>query len=177
MTLLAKRYATALHLAARDQGVIDAVASDLQALHEGLQDPVVAALWQSPELSGADRMRVAEKLAQGRHALVGNLLQVLLHRHRQEVLPDLYPQFRAIVMAERGEVEAVVETPRPLADAELERLRATAQQLSGKTCHLSVAVRPELIGGVRLTVGNVLYDGSVQSALQQLEQKLLQAAV
>jgi len=35
-----------------------------------------------------------------------------------------------------------------------------------------VRVRPELLGGIRLVIGNVLYDGSVRKALAQLEQQL-----
>ena len=71
-------------------------------------------------------------------------------------------------------MEGVVETPRPLGPDDLARLQELAQKLCGKKCSLSVRVRPDLIGGVRLFVGNMLYDGSVKSTLEQLEQKLLQ---
>ena len=73
--------------------------------------------------------------------------------------------------------KSVMESPRPVGADELAQLQQIARKLSGKTCVLSVRVRPELIGGVRLFVGNVLYDGSVKSNLEQLEQKLLQASV
>ena len=57
------------------------------------------------------------------------------------------------------------------------RLEALAGRLSGKKVRLAVAIRPEVLGGVRLRVGNVLYDGSLQSQLGQLAQKLAQASV
>lgn len=177
MTLLAKRYATALLLAAKAQGAVDAVLHDLEALHPGLQDRTVRALWLSPEVSLQQHTALAQKLAAGRSPLVGNLLHLLLRRRRPEVLFDLAPAFRALVLQERGEVEGVVETPRLLAAEELQALAVLAQKLCGKKCSLTVRMRPELIGGVRLIVGNVLYDGSVQSALQQLEQQLLTAPV
>lgn len=177
MTLLAKRYAVALHLAAKAAGAADDVERDLAALHVALQDRAIAALWLSPEVSTAARERVAAKLAQGRAPLLGNLLAVLLRRRRQEVLPDLYPEYRALAMAERGEVEGTVESPRPLSAEDLQRLQDLAQRWSGRRCTLAVRIRPELLGGVRLIVGNVLYDGSLKSGLEQLEQKLLQASV
>jgi F-type H+-transporting ATPase subunit delta len=177
MTLLAKRYASALHLAAKAGNAVAQVEHDLQALHAGLQEPIVRALLTSPRESLADRTRVVEKLAAGRHALVQNLLQVALVRRRQEMLPDLYPAFRALCMQERGEVEGVVETPKALGEDEVARLSEMAKSLCGKKCVLTQRIRPELIGGVRLIVDDVLYDGSVQSSLQQLEQKLLQTSV
>ena len=177
MTLLAKRYATALHLAAKAQGAVDAVLRDLDALHVAMQDRAVRSLWLSPDVRGAARTRTAQKLGNGRSPLIANLLAVLLRRRRQEVLADLYPAYRALVLQERGEVEGVVETPRPLGQGELAQLEQMAQRLCGRKCSLAVSVRPELIGGVRLLVGNTLYDGSLKSSLAQLEQRLLQVPV
>jgi F-type H+-transporting ATPase subunit delta len=177
MTLLAKRYATALHSLAQEQNAVDAVGSDLLAVHEALASPGARALLTSPDVSAVERERVTGNLAKGRHQLVGNLIGVLQHRRRIEVLFDLQPAYRALVMSQRGEVEGVAETAHPLGDAELQALQALAGRLSGKKVHLKVALRRELLGGVRLFVGNVLYDGSLQKALEQLEQKLQQAAV
>lgn len=177
MTLLAKRYASALHLAAKAADAVAKVEADLQALHAGLQDRSVQMLLTSPDVKPAQREGIVEKLGSGRHALVQNFLRVALQRRRQEMLPDLYPAYHALCMEERGEVEGVVETPRALGQDDLARLAEMAKSLCGKTCVLTQRERPELIGGVRLIVGNVLYDGSILSSLQQLEQKLLQASV
>ncbi len=177
MSLLAKRYAVALNLAAKAAGSVDNVLRDVESLHAVLQDRRASAMWLSPEITAAQRARIADKLAAGKSPLIANLLHLLLRRRRQEVLGDLYPALRALVMAERGELEGLVETPMPLSADDLQSLQALAQKLSGSKCLLAVRVRPELIGGVRLIVGNVLYDGSLKSALEQLEQKLLQASV
>jgi F0F1-type ATP synthase delta subunit len=42
---------------------------------------------------------------------------------------------------------------------------------------LTAKHNPELLGGVRLIVGNVLYDGSLRAALTQLQDKLQQSSV
>ena len=72
-----------------------------------------------------------------------------------------------------AEVDGILETPRPLSDAEVASLATLASSLSGLKVTLAVKDNPDLIGGVRLRVGNTLYDGSVQAALQQLEKQLL----
>ncbi|MBL8756526.1 MAG: F0F1 ATP synthase subunit delta, partial [Planctomycetes bacterium] len=98
-------------------------------------------------------------------------------RRRLDVLFDLGPAFRALAMAARGEVDGVAESAHPLEAADLAALTELAGRLSGKKVRLTVAIRPELLGGVRLCVGNVLYDGSLRAALDQLEHKLQQATV
>ena len=45
----------------------------------------------------------------------------------------------------------------------------------GKNVTLEVAVNPDLIGGVRLRLGNTLYDGSVATVLEELERALMEA--
>jgi F-type H+-transporting ATPase subunit delta len=108
---------------------------------------------------------------------VQQLLGVLQHRRRLDVLFDLHPAFHSLLLAERGEIEGVVESPHPLGEAEVAALQQLSGRLSGKKVSLRVALRPDLLGGVRLFLGNVLYDGSMKAALGQLEQKLLQAPV
>jgi F-type H+-transporting ATPase subunit delta len=175
MTLLAKRYATALHLAAQGQRAADAVDGDLQALAAGLAAPSARTLLLSPDLGAAERDRLLERLGAGRHALVQNLLGVLRERRRLDVLFDLAPAYHALRLHDRGEVEGVAESARPLDASAMSSLAALASRLSGKKVSLTANVQPELLGGVRLRVGNVLYDGSMKSALDQLEQQLLQA--
>jgi F-type H+-transporting ATPase subunit delta len=139
--------------------------------------PAARALITSPDITVAERQAVLDKLCAGRTELLRNLIGVLQERRRLEVLFDLYPAYRALVMAARGEVEGIVESAHPIDAGELAALTTLAGRLSGMKVRLSVAERADLLGGVRLRIGNVLYDGSLRAALEQLEQKLQQAAI
>jgi F-type H+-transporting ATPase subunit delta len=46
-----------------------------------------------------------------------------------------------------------------------------------KHVELSVEVNPDLIGGVQVRVGNTLFDGSLKSALEELNERLLGAQI
>ena len=177
MTLLGKRYATALHALATQKGVVDGVGADLAAVHAVLASPQARALITSPDVTAKERSAVLAKLCAGRSELLHNLVGVLQQRRRLEVLFDIEPAYRALVMASRGEVAGVVESAHPIGAEELAALTTLAGRLSGKKVQLTVAQRADLIGGVRLRIGNVLYDGSLRAALDQLEQKLQQAAI
>lgn len=177
MTLLAKRYAEAVYASAKGQGAVDNVAADLQAVQQSLSAPAAQALLTSPDVTPAERAAILDKLVAGRHALTKNLVGVLQHRRRLEVLFSIHDAFRTLLMAERGEVEGMAESAHALAADELAALTTLAGRLSGKKVQLTSTVRPELLGGVRLVVGNVLYDGSLRAALDQLQHKLAQAPV
>lgn len=177
MTLLGKRYATALYALATEKGSVDAVAADLATIHAVLAAPAARALLASPDVTAAERSAVLAKLCAGRSELLRNLVGVLQARRRLDVLFDLHPAYRALVMAKRGEVEGIAESAHPIGADELAALTALAGRLSGKKVVLSVVQRADLIGGVRLRIGNVLYDGSLRAALDQLGQRLQQASV
>ncbi len=175
MTLLAKRYAKALFAACKDAGAIDAVLADLQAIGAALTDPQVAALITAPDLPSRVRRKVLDKLVAERHQLTKNFVAVLLERRREALLVDLHETFRELVLSDRGELEGVVETARTLEIEAVQQLAAIAGQLTGKTVQLTQRDAPELLGGVRLRVGNTLYDGSVATTLEDLQQQLLAA--
>ena len=60
------------------------------------------------------------------------------------------------------------------ASGEIERIE---RELAARKVELQPRVLPELLGGVRLRLGNLLFDGSVKTALDQLEQRLHQVPV
>jgi F-type H+-transporting ATPase subunit delta len=177
MTLLAKRYATALFALAKEKGAADAVASDMAALHGELHAPGAADLLSSPDVSVEERNKVLSKLSEGRHELVANLVGVMQNRRRLDVLADMPTAYRDLFMQDRGEVEGVAESAHPLGADELKSLTELANRMSGKKVVLTAKHNPELLGGVRLIVGNVLYDGSLRAALTQLQDKLQQSSV
>lgn len=175
MSLPVKRYATALYRAADEKGAVDAVAGDLEALHAVLSEPDVRAVLTNPAAPVGLCRTILDKATSGAHELVVNFTKVAVERRRVELLPDIWPSFQALVREARGEATGVLETARPLGDGERERLETLAASLSGKKVTLEVVENPDLIGGVRLRVGNTLYDGSMAHSLEQLHKQLMAA--
>jgi F-type H+-transporting ATPase subunit delta len=113
----ARRYARALFAAASGQNAVDAIAEQLASLHQAFADGEARALVLSPEVPAGVRRRALEKLAGHSHPLLRNLVQVVLERRREAVLPDLQPAFQELVRAARGELSGVISTARPLGEA------------------------------------------------------------
>jgi len=175
MSLPVKRYATALYRAAEEKGALDAVAGDLESLHAALSDDQVRAVITNPAAPAGVLRSALEKATEGAHELVQNVVRVCLERRRAPVLTEIFPAFQEMARESRGEALGVAESAKSLDDDAVRQLTELASSLSGKKVTLEVAVKPELIGGVRLRVGNTLYDGSVALALEQLHKQLMAA--
>jgi F-type H+-transporting ATPase subunit delta len=175
MSLLAQRYAKAVFEVAEEQNAADAVDADLGRLSSALRNPDVAVAVMSPDTTSAVRASLIEKLLGDAHDLSKNLIGVVLRRRRQAILPDLSMAYKDLLRAARGKVVGVVETAKPIDEAGLRVLEARAAELTGKIVTLEVEVNPDLIGGVRLRLGNTLYDGSVATVLEDLERCLMEA--
>jgi F-type H+-transporting ATPase subunit delta len=76
--------------------------------------------------------------------------------------------FSRLVRLELGRRHSVIESASPLAPADLAALRSDITRIHGDDLTFETAVRPELIGGLRVRVGSDVWDGSVLSRLAAL---------
>jgi len=67
---------------------------------------------------------------------------------------------------------AVVRVARPLTQADTDRLAAALSRQYGKDIHVNVVVEPDLIGGIRVEIGDDIIDGTVVSRLDDAGRKL-----
>ena len=176
MTAIARRYARALFEVAVAKSALDAVADDVRAVTDEITGDGDLADWLARgDLSAGAIAKLLDGLAQGRHPLVQNLLRTLRERRRHPVLLELRQEFDRLVRESKGEILGIAESARPLGAEQRQELSDLASRLSGKQVRLEFHENPELIGGVRLRLGNTLYDGSVATVLEELQQRLLSA--
>ena len=98
-----------------------------------------------------------------------NLLQVVLENDRLAVLPDVAAQFQALVNERTGVSDAVVYSAYPIEPAQLGDVKATLEKRFGRKLNATVVVQPELIGGIRVVVGDEVLDTSVKARLEQMK--------
>lgn len=76
--------------------------------------------------------------------------------------------FSRLVRLELDRRHAVIESASPLAESEMSELRADLTRTHGDDLTFETAVRPELIGGLRVRVGSDVWDGSIRGRLAAL---------
>lgn len=101
-----------------------------------------------------------------------NFVRVLAENRRLGVLGEIHAQFEALKHEREGVVEARVETAFPLDDAQLADLVARIEKRTGRKVKASVSVNQELLGGVRVAIGDKVIDASARAQLVALENAL-----
>lgn len=169
---IAGRYAQAVFDIAREEGQIDALARQTDALGAALHDSSdLRDLITSPIYSREDQGRAVAALA-GRMDLapvLSNTLQLMAKNRRLFVLPQLVRALSDLIATERGEVTADVTSAIALTDAQQEKLKATLARSSGKKVKLNARVDEALIGGMIVKLGSQMIDSSVRSKLASLQ--------
>ncbi|MFM2275695.1 MAG: hypothetical protein RL211_1567 [Pseudomonadota bacterium] len=98
-----------------------------------------------------------------------NFLRLVIENGRLSALPEIALQFRALKNASSGSSDAVVYSAFPIDAVALADLAKVLEKRFGRQLNVSVALEPELIGGVRVVVGDEVLDTSVKSRLQQMK--------
>ena len=104
----------------------------------------------------AATVALAEQALQGSYRTVGAALTAF-----QQVAADVHEQ-----------KIATVHVARPLGDAERSRLMAALSTHYHRDVHLNVVVDPEVLGGIRVEIGEDVIDGTVLSRLDAARRKL-----
>jgi F-type H+-transporting ATPase subunit delta len=101
-----------------------------------------------------------------------NLLRTVIDNGRLSVLPQIAAQFRALVNSRSGVSDAIVYSAFAIDAAALADLVASLEKRFGRKLNASVQIDPELIGGVRVVVGDEVLDTSVKARLEQMRAAL-----
>jgi F-type H+-transporting ATPase subunit delta len=95
-------------------------------------------------------------------------LAVLADNRRLAVLPEIAGLFDALRAEAEHVVKAVITSATPLADGELDSIKASLARRFGRQVEVSTAVDPALIGGAVIDAGDVVIDGSLRTKLERL---------
>jgi F-type H+-transporting ATPase subunit delta len=164
---------SALLAAAQDEGDLDDLEDGLfrfarivegdPALRDALNDrgAPVEARQRLVEALLADRVS-APTLRLARQAVTG--------RHRSVV--SALAEMQRLAAARRERLVAVVRVARPLSDELRDRLVAALTTRFGQQLQVNVIVDPDVLGGVRVTIGDQVVDGTVSTKLAEARRRL-----
>ncbi len=175
--VLARTYAEALLNAAENQGGTEAVLDEVAELIRDVwrDQPAYAAILSNPGVRTEDKDRMLLQAFEGRaQPIVLNFLRVLNRHERLELLPAVAQRAREIWERRHNLQPAWIQSAVPLDEGQIAALRDRLDELTGgATPILHLEVNPEIIGGLIIQVGDVLYDASVRSQIQQFHNHLL----
>ena len=89
------------------------------------------------------------------------------------LIPEIYRQFSELASQAAHELSASVESAFDLTEAQRLSISQLLKSKYGSDVKLSVTINPELIGGVRISVGDEVIDASVREKLSKMTTALL----
>jgi F-type H+-transporting ATPase subunit delta len=98
-----------------------------------------------------------------------NFLRTVIDNGRLSALPEVAAQFRALKNAQGGFSDAVVYSAFPIDAAALTEVVASLERRFNSKLNVSVEIDVELIGGIRVVVGDEVLDTSVKARLEQMK--------
>jgi F-type H+-transporting ATPase subunit delta len=127
----------------------------------------------NPNFTNAQVFAVIEGVAKvALPEMAKNFLHTVIDNGRLSALPEIAEQFRALKNAHSGTSDAVVYSAFVIDGAALADLKITLEKRFARQLNVSVQLQPELIGGVRVVVGDEVLDTSVKARLEQMKMAL-----
>jgi F-type H+-transporting ATPase subunit delta len=145
----------------------------LAALALVAQDERVRAALSDPNLNDDQVAGIFIAVLAGKLSAEGeNFVRVLAHNKRLELLPLMHEQFETLKNEREGVVEAEVQSAFELSDAQVADLVQRLEKKTGRKVRSRVSIDKDLIGGVRVILGDKVIDGSARAQLAALESAL-----
>jgi F-type H+-transporting ATPase subunit delta len=135
-------------------------------------NPDLRSALSDPARSVDDKAALVDSLLDGKAlpATVTLAKQALAGTYR--TVTNALEAYREVAAQTQGEVVATVVVARPLAAADQRRLTEILGRQYHTTVHLNVVVDPEVLGGVRVEIGDEVIDGTIASRLDDARRQL-----
>jgi F-type H+-transporting ATPase subunit delta len=176
-TVLSRRYARALAEVAAEQGILERVRSELDALRDGFAHGRFEVRFAGLNMSREEKLGVCRELAVqlGLSRPTGRLLELLVDKRRLVILDDLAASYTQEADRRLGIRRAEVRTAQPLGDQEREQLASRLSALTGARVALRERLDASLIAGFQVRIENTFFDGSLRGRLDRFKETITHA--
>lgn len=169
LATIARPYAEALFRVAKSGNLV-AWSGLISEMADAANHPDVKALASNPKLSDQQVTETFLLLLKSNVSIEAkNFIVMLVENGRLTLLPEIAEQFHTLKNEQEGAADAAITSAFEMSEMQVKDLVATLERKFGRKLNPSVTVDPELIGGVRVLVGDEMFDTSVRAKLQQMQ--------
>jgi F-type H+-transporting ATPase subunit delta len=162
---VARPYAEAVFRLAREQGQLAAWSTGLGTLATVVVNAEVAVCISNPNLTAQQKADLVATAAGPLPGDSANFIRVLAENDRLSLLPEIADFFETLKGAEDGIKEAIIYSAFPLDDVQRQKLLGELETHYKTKLNPDIKLDPELIGGVKVVVGDQVLDASVRGKL------------
>ena len=162
---LARPYADAAFQLARTTGALGPWQQALDRMAAVAADAQMVECIDNPRLQSSQVAQLFLDVVGSVSAEQQNFVRLLVDNERLQVLPEIRDLYVELKNGQEGVKEADIASAFPLDDATLKNLVAELEARFKCKIQATVSLDPELIGGVRIAVGDQVIDASVRGKL------------
>ena len=178
MPLVEKRYAEALVDISVQQGAIDQYQNDLKTVIEQFNKlPEMRFFLLNPEIRNDSKKDFIKKtFGTGIRPEVLNFILLVLDKGRAKHLSGILEEFIKLADKKRSILSLRIVSAAPLDSAQINGIKEKYIRLYNATsANVKTEVEKELLGGVKVIVGDKVTDGSLKGRLEELKQLIVRS--
>jgi F-type H+-transporting ATPase subunit delta len=178
-SVIAEKYAVALLQVAREQKTVDAIAAEIQSIQKTVETNTdLKTTLEHPRVKAGEKLEALRRLLEQKlSATMENFLMLLIMKKRIKHLKAVADHYERLCYEMKGKAVARVLTAMPLTQDQRGALTHKLSEMFGMTVELKEDVKPELIGGMMIYLGDQRMDGSVLGQLEKMKQRLLKVEI
>ncbi len=169
ISTIARPYAVAAYKLGKEQKALAKWSEMLGFATQVASDVNMRAYINDPKVVASDLQATFLKVCGDKlNVSAQNLIKVLVEYGRMSILPAITTAFEELKAQDEGVLEASIIVAAKPSVAEVKNLVARLETKFGKKVEATVSVDPEIIGGIKIIVGDTVIDASVKGQLQNL---------
>jgi len=166
---LARPYAQAIYSLAKETDALDAWSEALAFLKSVANDATFQATVSAPDIQLTDVEDLFLSICSDQVTEeVRNFIRLLVRNGRLSVLDDVAKQYESLKADDEGVVSAVIQSAFDLDETQVRAITEILSKKLEKKISPSVTTDPSLIGGIKVYVGDKVWDASVRGRLQHM---------
>ncbi|MEK6685020.1 MAG: F0F1 ATP synthase subunit delta [Pseudomonadota bacterium] len=166
---VARPYADAVYKMAVANNSLSQWSKMLQLAAEIAEDEQVKLLIGNPRVSAKQLGDIFLEIGRGKfNAEARNLVMLLIENKRVVVLSQISQLFEQLKARHEGVLEARIVSAFAIENRQLKKLVEDLEQKFKRKIEAQVSIDPELIGGIKVEVGDEILDASVRGKLEAM---------
>ncbi len=175
--VLIKRYSQGLINSVKDESEFSVLSRQLSAISDLLsENKELRDILHNPFLPASKRKQIVEEVL-GRSSYAQKtirLISLLLENNRLDLLPGISESIPEVWNEKKGISTYEVASVVPLSGVQQKKLKGKLELLEKKPVILKYRIEPELLGGLWIKRGNIVYDTSLRGHLMKLREKIIE---
>jgi len=177
MQEIAEVYSRALFEVAKEHDVLDRVHDELGQFADALdEDRNLQVFLFSPYFSSEEKKDGVRRIVTDADERLLNFLELLAERHRMPVLFRIRRSLDAMWAEENRLLPVTVTSAVELDEGLVEEIGRRIGEQTGRRVELSSEIDADVLGGLKVQVGNMVLDATVRNRLEQIRKQVVKAA-